>query len=90
MEELELALDDCLEKMISGKLSLRQCLELYPQYAEQLRPLLDTALCMHGNRELRAPSALRDRIRQQLKKQLNESAIEQPAPVKSARQAMVM
>ena len=38
MDELELVLDDCLQRLASGKSSLAQCLARYPQYAAELRP----------------------------------------------------
>ena len=90
MEELELALDDCLDQLISGKLSLRQCLAHYPKYAEELRPLLEAALSLHGNREVRAPGALRARIRAQLMEHRGDDEEQPRRSSTSSEQAIVM
>src|SRR5512138_543892 len=65
-EEFEFALDDCLRQLGGGKSSLGQCLALYPQYAAQLRPLLETALRMQRARQARPSGAARDRTRAKL------------------------
>ena len=41
-KEFENILDGCLESVLRGE-SVEACLELYPDYAEELRPLLMTA-----------------------------------------------
>jgi hypothetical protein len=66
MEEFELALDDCLEKLASGKLSVAQCLARYPKYASALRPLLETALQLQQGKRVRPSGATRDRARAEL------------------------
>jgi len=66
MDEFELALDDCLRQLGAGKSSLAKCLARYPQYAAQLRPLLETALQLQRGKEARPSGAARDRTRAKL------------------------
>ena len=63
MDELERALDDCLQRLTSGKSSLAQCLARYPQYGAELRPMLEAALQVQRGKRLRPSGALRDRTR---------------------------
>lgn len=66
MDDLELALDDCLQQLASGTSSLGQCLARYPRYAAELRPLLETALRLQQTRSIRPSGAMRDRARAEL------------------------
>jgi hypothetical protein len=66
MDELELALDDCLQRLASAKSSLAQCLARYPQYEAELRPLLEAAMRLHQGRTVRPSGAMRDRTRAKL------------------------
>lgn len=66
MEELNLALDNCLQQLAAGKASLAQCLARYPQYAAELRPLLETAMRFRQGRAMRPSGAVRDRTRSKL------------------------
>lgn len=66
MEEFELALDDCLRRLGSGKSSLAQCLARYPGHAAQLRPLLETAVQLQRGKQARPSGAARDRTRAKL------------------------
>jgi hypothetical protein len=40
-------LDKTLSNVISGEASVEDCLHAYPEYAQELRPLLETALQLH-------------------------------------------
>ena len=66
MDEFELALDECLQQLGSGKSSLGQCLARYPQFAAELRPLLETALRLQRGRGARPSGPARDRARSRL------------------------
>ena len=66
MDDLELALDKCLQQLAAGKWSLGQCLVRYPQYAAELRPLLETALQLQKGKAIRPPGTMRDRTRAEL------------------------
>jgi hypothetical protein len=41
---LNQALDDCLTSIVTGQTTIEECLTRYPEQAEELRPLLETAL----------------------------------------------
>lgn len=43
MTTFESALDDCLKRIKAGEADVDTCLKLYPEYADQLRPLLQVA-----------------------------------------------
>ncbi len=70
MEELELALDDCLQRLASGKASLAQCLARYPQYAAELRPMLEAALELRRGKAVRPSGAVRYRTRTKLQQHI--------------------
>lgn len=46
MATFEAALDDCLKRISSGEAGVQDCLKLYPEHAEKLRPLLESAARM--------------------------------------------
>lgn len=66
MNQFDLALDDCLQQLGSGRASMGQCLSRYPQFAAELRPLLETALRCQRGKDLRPSGAARDRGRAKL------------------------
>jgi hypothetical protein len=72
MNELEFALDDCLQQLAAGTASIDQCLALYPQLAAELRPLLETALRLQQGKHVRPSGALRDRTRARLADHIQE------------------
>ncbi|MDO9300781.1 MAG: sigma-70 family RNA polymerase sigma factor [Anaerolineales bacterium] len=45
-------LDECLMRLLDGKFTLDECLLLYPEYAVQLSPLLETALLLNLGRDV--------------------------------------
>ncbi len=66
MDELELALDDCLQRLSAGKSSLAQCLARYPGHAAELRPMLEAAIQVQRGKEVRPSGSVRDRTRSKL------------------------
>ena len=52
---LSRALADCVEAIEGGE-QLERCLERHPQYREHLRPLLEVAQTLRGNRPEAQPS----------------------------------
>lgn len=70
MDDLELALDECLQQLGSGKASLAQCLDRYPQHAAELRPLLEAALLLQQGKQVRPSGAMRDRGRTRLREHM--------------------
>jgi len=66
MDDLQLALDKCLQQLTAGRWSLARCLAEYPEYAAELRPLLETAMRFQQGKALRPTGAMRDRARARL------------------------
>ena len=46
-KEFESILARCLEQLLDGQATLNECLESYPEYAGELKPLLETAIATH-------------------------------------------
>jgi hypothetical protein len=67
MNEFDLILEECVDLIASGESSPEECLNLYPEYAAQLEPILYTTVCLQEEgREVIPPSHLRARIRGEL------------------------
>ncbi len=81
-DELELALDDCLQRLSTRKASLAQCLARYPQFAAELRPMLEAALELQRGKEVRPSGAVRDRTRAKLLKHI-EAHPQQPRKIRT-------
>lgn len=71
MNDFETILNQCLDDMARGT-PLETCLRRYPQYAEELRPLLETAMAVRAQRPSLSPqarqrglSAVREAVRRQ-------------------------
>ncbi len=63
---IQQALDQCLEDMRSEGASVEDCLRRYPEFADELRPLLKTARRLQGTNDVRPNRAYKSRLRQQL------------------------
>lgn len=59
-------LDRCLDEIGSGRASVDDCLRRYPEFADDLRPLLRTANRLETAGEVRAPRAFKSNLRKQL------------------------
>ncbi len=66
MNELENALENCLQQMNGGRASLEQCLRQYPGQAAELRPLLVAAVGLRKAREMRPSRQYKVRSRSKL------------------------
>jgi hypothetical protein len=66
MSDLELILDDCLNKLAHGETTLEECLTRYPQHAVELRRLLSTASYLQVGRAIQPAPAFRARTQAQL------------------------
>ena len=42
--EFDNILDECLESLLTEGATIEQCLQRFPKYADELKPLLETAL----------------------------------------------
>ncbi|MCU0498743.1 MAG: LysM peptidoglycan-binding domain-containing protein [Anaerolineae bacterium] len=76
--ELLNAFEDCLNRLQAGE-SVAACLRLYPQYADQLRPMLQTAQIAQDQLQvdLRETQLAQDRVRVRIRAELANS----PEPI---------
>ena len=75
MNEFDVILEECIDLIASGEVSLEECLSSYPEYAAQLEPILITVSCLQEEgRELVPPPALRARIRGELDHAMKENS----------------
>lgn len=53
-------IDSCLDSLISGEVALEEVLKQYPEYADKLRPFLETALWIEQHKQVfNAPAGLK-------------------------------
>ncbi len=52
LKRLQRILEECLMRLVNGTFTLDECLLLYPKYATQLGPLLETALLLNLGRDI--------------------------------------
>ncbi|MBI4187857.1 MAG: hypothetical protein HY529_01485 [Chloroflexi bacterium] len=76
--KLNNALDECLERLLLKGETVEQCLQSFPEYADELKPLLETALSVKQASAIQPRPELRDRARYQL-----YSVLQNTAPKKS-------
>jgi hypothetical protein len=70
--EFENKLNDCLEKLLSGTETVEQCLQRYPDDAQELEPLLRTAMSVHKTVDITPSPELKARIRYNLQLKMAE------------------
>lgn len=70
--KIEEIFDQCLDAVLSEKLSISQCLEKYPDQAEELESLLNTALGIAHSPEIEPPAGARMRVRYALNQKMAE------------------
>ncbi len=63
---IQQALDQCLEDIRSGGASVEDCLQRYPEFADELKPLLRTARRLESADEVRPGRGYKSRLRKQL------------------------
>ncbi len=68
---IELVLDQCLEEIQGRRATPAQCLARYPQYADQLGPLLKLALAVQKMDDFRPSDEFKRSTRARLKQQPN-------------------
>jgi hypothetical protein len=73
-KEFDNILDDCLERLLVKGESLEQCLERYPAQADELKPLLETALVASEASAIQPRPDFRARARYQFHSALKEMA----------------
>lgn len=67
MNEFDEILEECIDEITNGASSLEDCLIRYPEYAEQLEPVLYTVVRLQEAGEVSPPPFLRARIRTELR-----------------------
>jgi hypothetical protein len=70
MTEFETALQDCLRDLEQGNSNVDECLHRYPNYAQQLEPVLLTSAYLQRGREARPSAAFKARVRTKLIQQM--------------------
>lgn len=73
MTDYEAILETCVEEIAEGESSLEECLARYPQYADEMEPILLTAMRLKSAREVQPPPFLRGRIRAELNHAIKSS-----------------
>jgi Domain of unknown function (DUF5667) len=74
--KFEIILNECLEKLLTGTGTVEQCLQQYPDYAEELEPLLRTAVSVNKAVDIKPGPELKARVRYNL--QLKMAEVGQP------------
>lgn len=72
-KKLNNILDECLERLLIKGESIEQCLQSYPEYAEELKPLLDTILSAQGVSDIEPRPEFMARARYQFRLALQEA-----------------
>jgi hypothetical protein len=78
--EFDNILNECLERIMLGGESLEQCLEHYPEQAEELKPLLETVLAVKEASAVEPRPDFKARARYQFRSALQEKAAPKRRP----------
>ncbi|MFC2004509.1 DUF5667 domain-containing protein [Chloroflexota bacterium] len=79
------ALDECLERLLTGGTTIEQCLQSFPEQADALKPLLETALATKGTIAIQPGPEFRDKARYQFYSALRETEHKKSRPLFSWR-----
>ena len=71
--EYDAIIETCIEQIATGASSLEECLVRYPEYADELEPILIAATRLRRVRNVKPPPFLRGRIRAKIKQSIEES-----------------
>ena len=83
-KEFQNILDGCLESVLRGA-NIEECLELYPDYAEELRPLLVTAVGAKRAVDIKPRREFRDRAGYEFQRAIREV---EPAPAARRKESL--
>ncbi len=78
--EFDNVLEECIERLIVQGETVEQCLQSYPKYADELKPLLETALSAKGATNIQPRPEFRDRARYQFHTALQEMELKKSRP----------
>ncbi|MBI2849651.1 MAG: hypothetical protein HYX80_01245 [Chloroflexi bacterium] len=70
--EFDGVLDECLERLLVKNETIEQCLQSFPQYSAELKPLLETALAARQASAVQPRPEFRDRARYEFNSALQE------------------
>ncbi|APV44633.1 hypothetical protein Dform_01305 [Dehalogenimonas formicexedens] len=70
--EIDQIFSTCLDEVLTGESTVEDCLKRYPEYAGELRDLLDTSLDISNAARIEAPAGARMRIRVALNERMAE------------------
>ncbi len=70
--EFDNILDECLESLLTEGATVEQCLQRFPKHADELKPLLETALATRKASTIKPSPDFRDRARYQFHSALQE------------------
>jgi len=73
-KKLDNILNECLERLLLSGESMDECLQSYPDYAEELRPLLDTVLSARQVSDIEPRAEFKSRARYEFQRALREKA----------------
>ena len=71
--DVEAILETCVDLIATGEASVEECLALYPEYTEELEPILLAATELKRGREIKPSPFLKVHIRSELKRAMNKS-----------------
>ncbi|HSJ90061.1 MAG TPA: hypothetical protein VK909_22815 [Anaerolineales bacterium] len=75
--DFEAVLETCVDQIATGATSFEECLTVYPEYAEEMAPILLAATELKRGRELRPSPFLKGRIQLELKYAMKNSPPQQ-------------
>ncbi len=64
-KEFDNILNECLERLLINGETVEQCLQSFPEHADELKPLLETALAVKKTSAIQPSSEFRDKARYQ-------------------------
>ncbi|MDO9333869.1 MAG: DUF5667 domain-containing protein [Dehalococcoidales bacterium] len=71
--KFETIFNECLEKLLTGTETVEQCLQRYPNYAQELEPLLRTAVSVNKAVDIKPSPELKARVRYKLQLKMAEA-----------------
>lgn len=77
LNDFDAILETCIEQIAEGETSLEECLVSYPQYAEELAPVLLAATELKRARDIQPSPFLRGRIRAELNHAMKKNNLPQ-------------
>lgn len=79
--EFDNILDECLERLLVKGETIEQCLQSFPEYAAELKPLLETALAAKQASAVQPHPEVRERYRYQFHSALQETKRKRRLPI---------